>query len=48
MLAAGPLGFPLQVGLDPLEEVFGDLESHGSSIVICHGDISSVLLHLQP
>lgn len=36
VLLAGPLAFPLQVGLDPMEEGFGDLEGHRSSIVARH------------
>ena len=47
VLLAGPLGFPLQVGLDPLEEGFGDLEGHRSSAVVRHDLVTSVFLQIK-
>ena len=44
-LPAGPLGFPLQVGLDPLEELLGDLEGHRSRIA-AHSCRTSVFLQI--
>lgn len=47
VLPAGAGALPLQVGLDPLEEVLGDLECHRSGVIVRHGHVTSTFFHFE-